>query len=359
MKIVHFLTSLNFGGLERRMEILSHYPGDENDLVFCAIGGGGACYEKLVANGSRVILLNQDISSFNIRALLSVLIFLVREKPSVIHCHGAEGNFYGLIAGFLVGTRLRIAEEIGIPRYSKKSKFVFREIYKLSHRVIAMSPIVREFLSRSGVIELSKIDCVYNPVLFPKNLKLKNRYSRIIRFGFLGRLESVKNPDGLLRAFKMLRDNHIDVELHIIGDGSMLKCLCDFVKENGLKNHVIFYGFSPDPFSILQDIDVVVQPSHTEGFSLALVESMGFGIAALSTPVGGAREIIIESKGGWIANSSSDNDLYQGLLQVITDSDSIEKRGCSAAKYVRDKYDAASYATKLNAYYKDFLRKDT
>jgi glycosyltransferase involved in cell wall biosynthesis len=350
MKILHLVTSLDFGGLERRMEILSKYPSSQNEFVFCALGGGGEAYNKMCSFDAQVHLLDCDFRIFSFKTFIKLLKFVKRAGVDVIHSHGAEANFYGMLVGFFLGVRVRVAEEIGIPAYSWKSRKIFSFIFGLAHSLVAMSPAVKRFLSKEMVLSEKKIDLVYNPVLLSERHKSSYLSSGVVVFAFLGRLEKVKNPDGLLRAFNELIKSGKKARLIFIGDGSLAESLKKYASDNALGEHVTFHGFSSDPFSILINADVIVQPSHNEGFSLALVEAMSAGLPALATPAGGAKALLING-GGWVMKSSEDNDLYAGLDAVLNNQKSIKEEGQKAIEAIGEKHDAKLYAKKLDSYY--------
>lgn len=357
MKVVHLVTSLDFGGLERRMEILSKYPSGSSDVSFCALGCGGVAEERMVANGSRVTLLRADVRIFRIRTLVALAEQLRREKPDVIHTHGCEANFYGAIAARAVGVKHVIAEEIGVPGLSRLGRLAFRVIYKLCDAVVVMSPAVGNYMVEAALVESSKIRSVYNPVLLSK-ARRQPAISRNspLKFIFVGRLEPVKNPDGLLEAFARLLADGRSVELSIVGSGSLSDCLHAQVSELGLEASVKIVGFVSDPLNIVIEHHVVVQPSHTEGFSLALIEAMSCGLPAVATPSGSAPALIRGRGNGWLAESSSIDALYRALSQACDDVSNICAMGARAADSVAGLYDAAAYSDKLDAFYHEVCK---
>lgn len=350
MKVVHLVTSLDFGGLERRMEILSRYPSKNSDLVFCALGGGGATYKKMLSQGSSVHLLNCDPKIFKINTFWALVKFLRSQSPDVLHTHGCEANFYGQIAGLFLGVRVRVAEEIGIPNLGSLARIIFYFVFKFSQIVIAMSPAVEEFLCKNRIAKKKKIKSVYNPVLL-SNKRKEEKNSDGIRFVFVGRLESVKNPLGLLRAFHALLTERKDVYLVYVGDGGQRNELESYIKNGRIGENVTCMGFSVDPLSIAIECDVVVQPSHSEGFSLALVEAMSCGLPAVATPSGSARTLVSNGVNGWIVDSSSDDDILAGLRRAAAAKADLAQMGILAAEMVTHKHDPRLYSTKLDDLY--------
>lgn len=351
MKIVHLVTSLDFGGLERRMEILSLYPSAQNEIIFCALGGGGATYEKMISHGSKVHLLNCDSKIFMLKTFTQLRSFLKEQKPNVLHTHGAEANFYGHLASIGLGVKIKVAEEIGIPRYGHLSQFIFTQILKIPDAMIAMSPVVKDFLASQNVAKKEKIHLVYNPVLLSQHIKTKAD-DNSIKFIFIGRLEEIKNPLGLLRAFDSLLKEYKNTKLIFVGDGSLRKEMQAYIERQAIETFVNCVGFSSDPLSIARECDVVVQPSHSEGFSLALVEAMSCGLPAIVTPVGSAKVLIKNNTNGWIVDSSTDEAILSGLRQAIEAKDYLFEMGKNAADCVNQNHNPKLYAGKLDDFYK-------
>ena len=349
MKIVHLVTALNFGGLERRMEILSRYPSKQNEQVFCALGGGGATFEKMIFHGSDTYLLECDPKIFRIKTFLRLRDFLKNQQPDILHTHGCEANFYGHLASLMLGIKVRVAEEIGIPSLTPFARAMFSLIFNLPQAVIAMSPAVKDFLLEKNIVKSEKIKFVYNPVLLSTN----NEYTKDndkVRFVFVGRLEEVKNPVGLLRAFHGLLSDHLDVQLIYVGEGSQRKEIEDYINLNNINKYVSCVGFCSSPERIIHSCHVVVQPSHSEGFSLALVEAMSCGLPAVVTPVGSAKLLIKNNINGWVVSSSEDEAILEGLKYALDSRQKLEEMG-SAAREVAYHYDPKLYSIKLDDFY--------
>jgi glycosyltransferase involved in cell wall biosynthesis len=354
MKILHLVTSLDFGGLERRIEILSKYPSNNNEMIFVALGGGGATFNKLLENKSQTILLEQDFSKRRISTLLAIIKLLHKIRPDVIHCHGAEGNLYGVLAAKIVRVPLIIAEEIGIPSLSRLSALAFRFIYKLSDSIICMSPTVKAFLNERGMASNDKLKLVYNPVLTSDTQRTHDELrdeNNIIKFVYLGRLEEVKNPDGLLQAFKGLVESGFMAHLTIFGAGSLSRKLENYIAINALEEHVLLSGFAEQPLTDLLNYNILVQPSHTEGFSLALAEAMSCGLPALCTPCGSALELIEDGKSGWITKDSSSQAILVGLKRVFEDRNQINYMASESSRIVTLNHSPTNYAKKLDDFY--------
>ena len=68
----------------------------------------------------------------------------------------------------------------------------------------------------------------------------------------------------------------------------------------------------------LDDSDVFVFPSYTEGFSIALLEAMARGLPIITTDVGNSKELLIKTdeQGGLVIPRKDVNALYNSLVEI-------------------------------------------
>lgn len=355
--VVHVLTSLDFGGVEKHMEILSRCAGSNGrEHRFCAIGKGGAAANRIKAMSAQVECLGQSTATPSIRSIWKLVQVLRRLRPQVVHTHGAEANFHGLIAAWLAGVSVRIGEEIGIPSHSTRARQVFRQIYRLSHRVIGISESVTRWLVESGEVPTSKAVRVYNPVELGDCVcsspgKVPDRF----RLGFVGRLEPVKNPIVLVEAVVRLRADGIPAEVWLVGDGSQRGKLEARAAELGVWDHVQVLGYRDDPAQFVSQCDLYVQPSLSEGFGLALVEAMGCGVPVLATTVGGAPEIIEHGRTGWLLEQPTVEQLVTDLRNAWLDREHLASVGRAGREAVLTRFEPVGYLHELEALYDEVL----
>jgi glycosyltransferase involved in cell wall biosynthesis len=219
MVILNVFNSLDFGGIESRAYMIH---SSSVGHAFVAISKGGAVQERIAKEGGKVFVLNVDSKIPSFSAVRSLYHLFKTVKPDVVHCRGAEANFHGLLAAWAAGVPVRIVEEIGIPTHGRLGKALFRLVYMFSHRVVAISDAVQNWLVDNREVLRSKTVRIYNPVQVERHDN-KNRVApcdSVFRICFVGRLEEVKNPTSLIRAVSLLRNENIPVELVIVGDGS-------------------------------------------------------------------------------------------------------------------------------------------
>lgn len=105
-----------------------------------------------------------------------------------------------------------------------------------------------------------------------------------------------KGQQYVLKAMPSLLADGYDVFYNIVGggDNSYLKNL---VIRLGLQEKVLFAGKLPhdEVFKVLEETDLYIQPSETEGLPRALIEAMSRGCVCIGSDAGGIPELLDES----------------------------------------------------------------
>lgn len=351
-RVIHVVTSLDYGGVEKHLETYARHSSFSVWLPsFIAISGLGYTADEIKKYGYEVDSLDLKPRAPSLNAIIKLWQIFRSQKPDVVHTHGAEANFNGIIAAKLARVPVVIGEEIGIPNHSYKAKALFRMVYSVSDRVIAISDSVKEWLVESGEAQEKKIIRIYNPVEIDPQLYSLRREDGFFKIGFVGRLEEVKNPLCLIRAVSILKNKGVPVQLVIVGAGSQLDMCQDEVISLGIENNVRIAGFQQQPLRFIRDCDLYVQPSLSEGFGIAIVEAMGCGLPVLATSVGGVPEIIQDGVNGWIMDDPTDENIAQKIINIMRSKHDLHRVADSAKQSVAYRFSPKTYLESLNALY--------
>jgi glycosyltransferase involved in cell wall biosynthesis len=352
MKVIKVINSLDFGGIEKVFEIVARYhQGDKTDVIFLALGKGGATEQAISKLGFRVIVWNVRTRIPNIGLILRLARFLRKEKPSVVHTTGAEGNFHGILAACLAGVPVRIAEEIGMPAHGKAARFIFRQVYRSAYRVIAVAGLVEKFLLDTKEVPAWKTSLIYNPVDVRAFEAIKaDPDPYCFRIVSVCRLDPIKNLQLLIRGFGAL---DIPAELWLVGDGPARSELEALVRELGLEGRVVFHGYQSRPSEFLQKASLFVLPSFSEGLPVSAVEAMLTGTPCLATGIGGAPEFIRDGENGWLLDPK-DLPGFTGLLRRISEMPAAERWeiGQKGKQTALEKFQPKTYLSELEKLYR-------
>jgi glycosyltransferase involved in cell wall biosynthesis len=141
---------------------------------------------------------------------------------------------------------------------------------------------------------------------------------------FVGRLEKRKGVDILIKAYSVFCKIVKNVELIIIGDGSESINLNNIVFDLGLVNEIKFLGHLNE--KLLKDFYTnclfCVIPSTSYGMGdpwvFVLNEAMSYNKAVVASDVvGGAYDLIINGKNGYIVPERDESALATAMIDVV------------------------------------------
>lgn len=87
-------------------------------------------------------------------------------------------------------------------------------------------------------------------------------------------------------------------------------------KELELEGVFHFIGFQSDAAKVLNNFDIFVLPSISEGFSISTVEAMACGLPVIVTKSGGPEEIIFNEENGLLVDCVED-DLAHAITKYL------------------------------------------
>jgi glycosyltransferase involved in cell wall biosynthesis len=138
---------------------------------------------------------------------------------------------------------------------------------------------------------------------------LPERSNNEIQFCFIGRNERRKGIHELHEAIKKMPESGF--QFHFIGPIPSSTQL----KRGYVKYHGALRG-AEQIQAILDQCQVLVTPSHSEGMPNVIMEGMARGLAIVATPVG-AVESVVDETNGWLIEPGNVNSLTQTLSTII------------------------------------------
>lgn len=117
-------------------------------------------------------------------------------------------------------------------------------------------------------------------------------------FLYVGRYNTSKGPDLLLRAFKKYVKIHPQAKLKIAGDGWRRNQI-----DNSLNNNIEILGNVDDLSTLYSKAECFLFTSKTEGFPNVLAEACSFGLPIIATIAGDARVILKDYPNSKIATT--------------------------------------------------------
>lgn len=225
-----------------------------------------------------------------------------------------------------------------------------------SHRVVACSEAARRFARRAYVLPPDLLCVVRNGIDIHRieratsgthsQTRTLTDPARAIRFGYLGRLDSVKNLPLLLRACVRMRE--LDQwSLTVIGDGPLRADLQKGVEDADLADRVRFIGEVTEPIPYLAEIDVLVHPSSSEGMSISVLEAMAIGIPVVAMRVGGNAECIVDGHTGLLVPPGDENAFVNACRMLAADDMVRTRMGRNGQRRVLSEFNIERAAAEI------------
>lgn len=370
-------SAINFiGGQFKYM----HEEGGCEMHLICSPGGGieSFCEENHVKY--QPVQLKRQVSIFDdTKALVQICKYIKKNKIDVVIAHQAKGRLLGMVASLLMGVRYRVIFAHGVLYETKtgasRKLLILNDKFVswIATKVVCVSQFVKETRLKDGIdkpekqVILGKGSCngidtcnKFNPSLInPIEIEnIKNKLNIELSdfiIGFCGRLVKDKGVIELVSAFQILTNNHPEksLKLLIIGDPENRDALPQdtlyYLKHT---NNVIFTG--KVPFDDIQKyyvlMDVLVLPSHREGFGMVAVEASAMEKPVIVSDYTGCAETIIPNETGLYINQNPETIVK--AIEKCFNPDFAQHLGKSGRIFVSENFEH----TQIRKYVLDLIK---
>ena len=252
----------------------------------------------------KVVLCKRQPGSHNPMDIIRINYYLYKFKPDIIHFH-----YTGLIN--LLITPIPKVITIHNVHSSPEEFGRYNAIY-------AISQAVKDNIASYGY----KSILVENGGDLSSILKSDRQHAgslyRILQVGRL--FHHHKGQHILIEALNILvHDKEFqNIQVDFIGTGESLEYLSSLVCKYNLQAFVNFLGGKPREYiyNHLRDYDLSIQPSISEGFGLAVAESMAACIPVVVSDIPGTMEVIDNGKYGYYFKSEDPHSLADSIVNV-------------------------------------------
>jgi colanic acid/amylovoran biosynthesis glycosyltransferase len=240
-------------------------------------------------------------------------------------------------------------------------------LFRASDRIVAVSAALRDQLVAAGA-PAERVEVI------PRGTDVRTfafvpRAARgdggPVRFLMVGRLAEKKGHRYALQALRRLVDDGLNVQLTIVGDGSLAQSIGQLCSELGL-TRVVHLAGGVDSARVrdhMAEADVLVHCSVTsadgdrEGIPNAIVEGAATGLPVIGTRHGGIVEAVDDGRTGLLIPERDVEALAAAMRRVAESSTLRLSLGEAAAQRARTEFDAERQVMRYAALYRELARQ--
>lgn len=150
-----------------------------------------------------------------------------------------------------------------------------------------------------------------------------------------------KGYEYALMAIRRLLDSKVPVRFEIIGDGQEWQRILFTIQDLGLEKYVTLYGQLAEEAvrDRLQQADVFLLSSLSEGISNAVLEAMACGIPVVTTDCGGMREAVRDGVEGFVVPVRDAEAMARSMEKLHNNPDLAKRMGEAGRNRVLQEFD--------------------
>jgi len=319
MRVLQLIDSLDAGGAERVAVNMANTLSKKIDKSFLCATRKEGLLKASISNSVGYLYLNKQ-KTIDLNAIKALNTFIKTNHINIIHAHSSS-FFLATIMKLLNGKLAVVWHD----HYGNSEFLAIRKyrVLKLCSRYFSHIFSVNKTLEiwAKENLKFESVSYLPNFATADKNLAvttLKGTHGK--RIICLANLRPQKDHFTLIDAFKRVVQLFPDWTLHCVGkdfNDEYSKEVKTKIETLGLQKSIFVYGSKPDVFNILQQCEVGVLSSKSEGLPMALLEYGLAHLAVITTDVGECSSVVLNAQNGLLINPLSVDELSESLILYL------------------------------------------
>lgn len=370
--IVHVVFRFGLGGLENGIvNLINHLPQERwQHAIVSLTDVSHAFAQRITRPDVRYIALGKRPGHL-VREYPRLVRVFGQLRPAIVHTRNLAA-LEAVVPAWAAGVRARIHGEHGWdvqdPAGRRRRYRLVRRLYRpLVSHYVALSRHLADYLQHQIGVPDASISQIYNGVDTARFHPGEETRASIPGcpfgdpdhwlIGSVGRLEAIKDPLNLARAF--VRALEIDpralrhLRLVFVGDGTLRQQAEAVLSAAGARELAWFAGERADVPQLMRGLDCFVLPSVAEGVSNTILEAMATRLPVIATRVGGNGELIESGMTGTLVPPGQPEAISQAILGYFKDRTKARRHAKAAYSVTQTRF---SLATMVAAYAKVYER---
>ena len=375
--IAHVVFRFDTGGLENGVvNLINHLPRDAYRHAVISLTDITDFRRRVTRADVQFIALQKPPG--HAYKLYPRLYKLFREmRPAIVHTRNLAA-LETVVPAWAAGVPIRIHGEHGrdmLDLHGSNRKYQWvRKLYRpfVTH-YIALSRDLERYLCASVGVPPARVAQIYNGVDALRFRPAETgrgaiegcpfRDPRFWLVGTVGRMDPVKDPVNLVRAFihalQLAPSKRERMRLLLVGDGALYSEARAMLAGAGIAGLAWLPGERNDVPDILRGLDCFVLPSLGEGISNTILEAMATGLPVIATNVGGNGELVDAGTTGQLVPAGDPHALAQPMLAYARDREAAKAAGRNGRARIEREFSLEAMLGRYRGLYDRLLRADS
>lgn len=351
MRLLHVLTvPLTLRFLRGQVDFVAQHGFDVH--VACAPGEKLQEFSRAHPVTPHGIELTRTVSpAADLRSLAEMRALIRRLRPDVVHAHTPKGGLIGMMAAASERVPRRIYHLRGLPLITARG--VMRKVlwttesisFSCAHRVLAVSSSLARAAEDAGILGSSKSKVLaggsgngvdargrFDPTRAPSSEAARAKFGlpgdRVV-VTYVGRLVRDKGIAELLAAWESIASRG-DVVLFVVGPFEDRDALpAELVRRITSSTSIHHLEFTEDMPTVYAASDVVVLPSHREGFPNVPLEAASMGLPVVTTDAVGCVDAVVDGRTGRVCALGDVEALERAITSYLDSPETRRSHGAA------------------------------
>lgn len=282
-----------------------------------------------------------------------------RENIGLIHGHTSHAHTLAVLARFFTGGGVRVVASRRVS-FPPKPHPLNRWKYTQPDRILCVSHHVAKVMREFGLSE-TQVRVVHSAVdparmdVPPLPRAEMGVPEDVPLFVSAGALVDHKDHMNLLQAFAEARRALPQAWLVIAGGGNLRAALEAKAAELGVVERVRFLGHRIDAPRVIRAGDVYVSSSWSEGLGTSILEALASGTPVVATRAGGADEMVLPGKTGWLVPVRDSAALAAAMRECMEQRGAARRMAEEGRRLVDEEYTAPRMVERTIQAYAELL----
>lgn len=279
--------------------------------------------------------------------------FVRREKIDLIYSNSNQSLPYALAVRLFTGKKIvwHVRDKIDNRAFAKFLSSFASKIICISGFISAQFPEMKnkKHLVYNG-IDTGRWAASAKTGFLHKELGLP---SNTLLVGQVGQLLPWKNYSDLIKLAGLVAPSFPNVHFLIIGENlfggntEYVNGLKASIEEHGLTSRISFLGYRKNIRDCMNELDLLVHFALHEPFGRVVIEAMSLEIPVVAYGSGGVKEIILDSKTGFLVPPKNYTEAANKVMMLLEDESLRRSLGIQGRKDVHERFSVEEMTDKL------------